>query len=315
MIKNQQQIILNKLLALICSVFDAYSSVFFKLENDFYYPKAYFSLGNNVNPKAKIKSNSGLIGWINQHQKPLRLNKFDKEEKCLGYYQGKEENKIKAFMGCNLPHNQGVLCVDSKKNYSFSEKDLKILTQFAELIVILDRAETENYLFSRQIIYYKHLSIILNMINQGMKWNTFLPKLLTIVAESTGFEYSLFFVRNETGTHFSLEGSNKSLQLAASYPISLGVIGWIFNNGKDIFQTSNVEKQLPLLGKEELQFKNFACLPLIINKKVRAVLVIASKDDKEFDPELKNYLTLLKHYLSLFFENLYFKNKTLRGES
>jgi len=92
---TNNKIILDKLLALICSVFDAYSTIFFKLKDDFYYPKAYFSLGDNINPKAKIKSNSGLIGWIIQHQKPLRLNKFDKEETCLGYYQGKEENKIK----------------------------------------------------------------------------------------------------------------------------------------------------------------------------------------------------------------------------
>jgi len=207
------------------------------------------------------------------------------------------------------------LCVDSKKNYSFSEKDLKILAQFAELIVILEQAEKENYLFSNQIIYYNHLKIILNMIHQGKKWSVFLPNLLKIIAEATGFEYSLLFVRNETGSHFLLEGSNQPLQLAQQYPISLGVIGWVFNNAQDIYQTSKAEKQLPLLGKEELQFKNFACLPLVVNKKVRAVLVVASQNTKEFDSELKNFLELLRHYLSLFFENLYFKNKLARGKT
>lgn len=311
-----KKVCLDNILSLICSVFDAYSAVLFLREQgDEYRLKSFFSLGDNIQPECSLKAGMGLVGWILKNNKPLRLSSFNRESPCLGYYLGNEENKIKAFMGCPLEHDLGALCVDSKRTHSFSEKDLKILSQFARLIELLEKNFCQIGFENKKLIFYHYLKIICSLPQRALKWNLFLEKLLKLIEEASGFNYVMFVVRDEIGKSFFIEGVNKPLKSSEEkvrYPIDFGLLGWVFREGQPVFkERSKGEKELSFLGEEKIGFKSVACLPLVLNKKTRSILVLADERDLEIDEELKDFFFLLKNYLTLFLENLYFKNKII----
>ena len=103
----QHQTRLERVLALLCSVLDAYSAVLFlpvKGETPAVYRMAAsFSLGNLLNPEAEQAEGRGLVGWILRAGEPLLVSDFDRKRNQLGYYADGEERHIKAFMGCALP--------------------------------------------------------------------------------------------------------------------------------------------------------------------------------------------------------------------
>lgn len=306
---------LDKILSLVCTVFDAYSAVFFsRITDSKYILKSHFSLGDSISRDIEVDCGCGLVGWILKHDKPLRLNKFNREQSCLGYYEKGEENKIKAFMGCPLPEGRGVLCVDSKRTHHFSEKDLKILIQFADLIDLLDQKLCQASLEFKKILYYTYLKLAISLPKQSLRWDEFLKKLLKILQDASGFKYAFFVVRDELGKAFLVEGMNKEIegiQVGEKYPMSTGLLGWVFNHGKDIIRSEHGKRDLCLLAGQDsrIEFRSFVCLPLKVNKKTRSVLVIADDEFKEIDSELEEFLYALKDYLSLFLEDLYFKNK------
>jgi len=307
---------LDSILGIICSVFDAYSAVLFlKSSGSRYAVASYFSLGDNISLHTKIKPGTGLVGWIIRNNKPLLINKFDRNAGCLGYYDTKGESKIKAFMGCPLSRGLGALCLDSKKTYSFSEKDQKILHQFAKLIesIIVDFSRLD--LNVRKQNYYHFLSIVYELREKYPRWRHFLEKLLNVLSEASGFEYAFLVVRDELGKGFFLEGWNKKigdLSTERKFSIDTGLLGWVFKNGSAIFSgDQTAPKGLSLLGKDvnTSQFKAIICLPLIVHKKTRGVLVLADLHLVAINEELKIFVQMVAEYLALFLENLYLKSR------
>ena len=72
-----------------------------------------------------------LPGWVLKHREPLIIGNFDKDEETLGYYGKKEE--IKSFMAYPL-EMPGVIAVDSKKKWVFTEKEKKVLAHFVSVM-------------------------------------------------------------------------------------------------------------------------------------------------------------------------------------
>ena len=124
------------ILSIVCSVFDAYSVVLFlpDEEGEAHHLAAAFSLGERIASNASVLPGKGLVGWIVRNRQPLLVPNFDQRQNHLGYYVDNEEQTIKAFMGCPLHGARGALCLDSKRQYSFSEKDQKMLHLFADLV-------------------------------------------------------------------------------------------------------------------------------------------------------------------------------------
>lgn len=99
-----------------------------------------------------------LPGWVLKHKEPLIIGNFDKDEETLGYYSQREE--IKSFMAYPLDI-PGVIVVDSKKKWVFTDKEKKMLAHFGTIVTKeLEREkrlqemeeEHEELLVSRRII-------------------------------------------------------------------------------------------------------------------------------------------------------------------
>lgn len=316
---------LDRILGLICSVFDAYSAVLFLAENaQSYRLAAFFSLGDNIQKNTYLEPGQGLVGWIIRNNQPLLINDFDRAGDCLGYYPPEAESKIKAFMGCPLQDGQGVLCLDSKKSYSFSAKDQKILHQFVQLVQSLQDTIWAQGINQQEHNYYLCLQMISSLRNKHPKWSAFLQNLLHSLAEYTQFSHCFLAARDDRGQNFFLEGWNSPIfnsneEHQQKFSTSEGLIGWVFRNHSFI-STSDQDRKInrtPLFEKQSKSriFSSIICVPLVVHMRTRGVLVLASQEYKHVSEELKNFLLLVGDYLALFLENLYLKNRLRKQQS
>jgi len=310
---------LDRFLGLICSVFDGYSAVLFLRDQhkDSSVLASSFSLGDSIRPGTEINPGTGLVGWIVKNNKPLLINNFDRDEGCLGYYPREKESKIKAFMGCPLPGESGVLCVDSKKTYSFSDKDQKILYQFAQLIEDVRHGLARSDQNIKSLNYYRQLAVIQELRQRVPRWRSFLLQLLQTLSQSTGFSVCFMAARDERGEGYFLEGLSQDVVPSVDldghkFSIDSGLLGWVFKHGTPVFSgQEHGPAGLPLFGKElsVKQFKSVICLPLKVHKKTRGILVLADQEALPVDEELKEFVHLVGDYLGLFLENLYLKSR------
>lgn len=309
----------NELMGLISSVFESYSVVLLLPEpsRNGYRIAASFSLGDEIDTEATITTSSGLAGWVLRDQAPLLVNNVDQAQAAnLGYYRNDNDSSIKAFMACPLPAGRGAICLDSKRQYSFSDKDQKILQLFASVVAAFQQSRTDSLAYGEVVSYYARLNQIHGLRAKFSRWNIFLQHFLQIVADATGFSYCFFVARNETGDKYFLEGeSEPNLALKTKeteFPMGSGLMGWVFRDGNPIFATGGeAALGVPLFGKGTAikGLQAVCCLPLNINRITRGVLCLAHDKQVEISQEMKDFLLMASDHLSLFLENLYLKSK------
>ncbi len=336
---------LERLLAIICSVLDAHSAVLFLPENPKeqrqeatetrdqrllrgavsysgpqiadaaeYRIAASFSLSDNLNRNCAIRPGQGQVGWILKNKEPLLVPHFDRRKGSLGYYNESVEDNIKAFMGCPLPGNWGALCVDCKRQYSFSEKDQKLLHLFADLVSTLIAEGRDSARLKTTERYYKALKAIYVLRREHSRWKIFLRHLLGLVAVATGYEYCAMCSCGQNDDFYELEEENMPVYARPDnnrFPNSNGAAGWVFRNGAPVF-TEGTEgaARLPLIGTVHngQPFQRVIVFPLIIQRKTRGVLCLGSVTTARFDDELKDFVRMVSEHLALFLENLFVKS-------
>ena len=315
----------ERILGILCSVFEAYTAVLFlpqdsPLDNTrgdkdgIYSLEASFSLGHKVNKRAVLQGGQGLVGWIMRNQSSLLVPNFDQRRNFLGYYSDQEEQNIKAFMGCALPGGRGAICIDSKRQYSFSEKDQKMLQLFAELLADVYDSTRESGAQNAALRYYSALRLIYVLRREHSRWSEFLHSFLDIVSKASGYEYAALCTLGPDGIYFNVEGENYPLLCTSKqpedYPLSSGMVGWVFRNGASLSSGGpDGAPEAPLLGRGGTTpaFQSLLAIPLIIQRKVRGVLCLASEYPVDIGDEVQEFARMSAEHLSLFLENLFVK--------
>lgn len=311
----------ERILGIICTVFDAYTAVLFLPETPVgqsstrvYKLDCVFSLGKKVRTESLVQEGQGLVGWIARHKTPLLVPNFDQRRNRLGYYHDNEEQNIKAFMGCALPDGKGIICVDSKRQYSFSDKDQKMLQLFAELVAQIYDDHCQESAQSDALRYYAALKFIYVLRREHSRWTEFLHSFLDIVSNASGYEYCALCTKQPDGEGYSIEGENYELlaQGGASpiYHINSGMVGWVFRNAAPLFSGGiDGAPEAPLVGRvgDTPAFQSLMALPLIIQRKVRGVLCLASVEPINLGIDVQDFVRMSSEHLALFLENLYVK--------
>lgn len=318
-ISLNKQSYLDQILCIICNVFDAHSTVLFlQTGDDQYRINSFFSLSDAIRHDVVITSGTGLTGWIIRNNKPLLVNNFDRAKGYLGYYATGEESEIRAFMGCPLDHGLGALCLDSKRTYSFSDKDQKILHQFVGLLNTLVAEFRRLTAACTEQRFYQGLKLLCELREKLTSWLGYLTSFLDILSSITGFSHCFLAVCDAQGSFFSVESSNKDLilgcdELSQQFTMENGLIGWVFRNGAPIFASkkdlSSPSVSLFGPGVPLPDFISVACVPVAIHKRTRGVLVLASVSPQSTGRELRSFLNIVASNLSIFLENLYLRNR------
>lgn len=306
----------DHVLAIMCSVFEAYSAALFLPDEngETHSLAAFFSLGDSISERAAIQPGKGLVGKIIASRQPLIVSNFDREKNSLDYYAPNMDEDIKAFMGYPVPTG-GVLCVDSKRQYSFTEKDEKILQLFAELIS-LQHSLGDNGISGAIPRYFAELGIIQELHNKCRRWPDFLKNFLRSISAATEFEYCAFATLQETGDHYCLECESVPLLLSGGQmlrlPLGNGLVGWVFRNPRPIFaEDGGLPPTTALFGKipDMPDFPAAICMPVMVNKVCKGVLCLANTEPRPIEENLRSFVRMAVDHLSLFLENLYFKSR------
>lgn len=321
----QRQSYFDQILAIICSVFDAYSAVLFLEDGgaDTFQLAGKFSLGDHIDPDSIVSRGKGLVGRILTADSPVLLNNFDKAKGRLEYYREGDDPKIKAFMGCEVRGGVGVLCLDSKRTHSFSEKDQKILHLFANYIAASRQKTEQADSVCTEALYHGALKRIQELRKVELRWNVYLRQVLESVAVTSGFGYCFFAVRDDRGKNFYLEGASEALIPGNSsdirFSMGSGLVGWVFKNDAPVFFGSKdaTRSPAPLFGNtvQTPEIKSVICIPLVVNKITRCVLGLASEHPQELSQPLKDFALMVADYMELFMDTLYLKSQVAEAKA
>lgn len=308
----------QQLLAIIRNVFDASSVVLFHTADE----KGNCRLAaisssdpDRISP-APLQQRRGLAGWILRHSQPLLIPRFDASQSRLGYYREDDESHIKSFMGCPLPTG-GALCVDSTRQYSFSEEDHTLLQMFARQLAAQQMEQEQQERSSDIPRYFARLGEMCELYFHNRRWPDLLQKFLRSVSEASGNAYCAFAAA--CGEHsYCIEGESSPLLLPAQQGCELdtshGLAGWVFRNGHPVFSDQGGETATPLFGPlpEYPDFQTVACLPIFIQRSTQGVLCLARQERGGIDASLRIFLQQAATQLSLYLENLYLKDRLRR---
>jgi len=314
----------ERLLAIVGNVFDAYSAVLFlpELGGEVCRVVASFSLGDALDREAAIAPGQGLVGWIMREGKPLCISNFDQRRGVLGYYRGGEEARIRAFMGYPVAATGGALCLDTRKTYAFGDKELKILSQFADLAGAHLTRSREMETSLKEHRFYQCLRQMASLRKANPKWSAFRSELLRLLAQATGYRYCLLSVRDESGRSYFLEGASENpfpdpRAAPQSFSVGQGLVGWVFKNQTPVTSgdAESGAAGLPLFGLDVPagEYKSVVCLPVNFSRKTRGVLTLADERPLPVTEELKAFGAMVAENLALFLENLYLKTRLEAG--
>ena len=312
--------ILINILSIVCNVFEAHTVVLYLADPEHGYSiSTFFSLGDEVKPVGSPLQKKSLSGLVVSKNEPLFINNMDRKgDTTLGYYNSKEDSKVKAFMGTPLEQSMGTICLDSKRSYSFSTKDLKILSQFGKMITstlsCIRSADAEG----KRNDYFMTLKLLHDLRKRQPKWDIFLDSLLGMTAGASGYSNTFLTVIDQQGTSFFIEGENQAVLQKGDpksiiFPLGSGIVGWVYKNHEPVFIDESGPGQgcSSLLGAAVTtqEFFSVICLPLVFQKKTRGVLVLANQDPMLITEDLKDFLFMVSEYLTQFLENLFLKSR------
>lgn len=199
--------------------------------------QAYYSLSKNVIPNVQFSYGEGMVGWVAKNNKPIIANQFDRDTTTLQFYSVDEE--IKSFIAVPLPHGKGVLSVDSKQRYVFTEKSQKLLLGFAELIA---RQVELSGLQAKERLYDRILNLHYQTDRIGQQTRDFEDYLLNILTLCLSFTkaemgFVAFLSSAEPDTKYSIRsliGTTKSNLQRQLFSVEKGLVGWVFRKRKPL---------------------------------------------------------------------------------
>lgn len=310
----------QQMLSIVASVFEAYSVVLFLPdpgegeEPETCRLAAYFSLGNKVIPEVRLAPGQGLVGWILRSHQPLVVPKFDQQHSNLDYYTDGEEAETKAFMGCPLPTG-GALCVDTRRSYSFTDKEHRLLQMFAAVLDGIHRQSGAEAVVGEIPQYFLQLGLIGDLRFRFKHWSVFIKNFLMSVAEATHFDYCAFASVVVPGESYCIEAENHALLVQGDEPfyqsMSNGLAGWVFRNGQPVVQSGEDSRAPALFGTSENlpEFEAVLCLPVQVNKGTRGVVCLGHCKPHLIDETMRSFLRMAVGHLSLYLGNLYLRSR------
>ncbi|MDR0882596.1 MAG: GAF domain-containing protein [Candidatus Adiutrix sp.] len=303
---------LGALMELCLNNFDGFSSVLFAADQEGgpLSLRAFRSLSRNIDAGAVIHPGHGLLGWAYKTNKPVIVDQVSFESDRLLFYTCDEN--IKSFMAVPLPGLSGVLAVDSKQRYFFTDKSAKLLVQFGQNI-----ARVCQRLFGRPAVrkttgegqggaaepeppeneicaLWRGLEFCLSRSDhEGGGLST----ALDLVRQFSGLNWAfLTVIKNSDPNHYYLVAGSGNLPegLPTRFPLAAGLAGWLHTKLKplaidslkaDSRNSFIFNKNEPIHG-----LRSFYGWPVLYNDQPRGALVLAGAEGQTLDPALGEVL-------------------------
>jgi GGDEF domain-containing protein len=299
--------------SLIFNVYEAFTVALYVKENKSLKCLSSVTFANSFDKHKNIPVEGTLPGWVIKHGAPLIIPNFDKDEDALGYYSAPEG--IKSFMGYPI-EGKGVIVVDSKKKWVFTDKEKKILGAFATAVdQEMEKEKRFNDLEERVEELLRERRII-DLFNEMNLSKVSLAEMFEECMDLSGADCCFtgiekggkVFVHDLFG--ISPDGYAKK-ECSSEGSISSTVV----ERGRELLlpHNSGLLREKPLFFPgEAIKAKQFFGFPLIKDDMAIGVLGFISRSDKPLREQSIGILRNLSTLLSLYYSSLWLKDNLER---
>jgi GGDEF domain-containing protein/putative methionine-R-sulfoxide reductase with GAF domain len=259
---------LDVFVQLVFNVYEAYTVGLYVKDDDHLTCASAVSFAKSFDRAKALPLDGTLAGWVVKHREPLIIGNFDKDEETLGYYGKKEE--IKSFMAYPL-EIPGVIVVDSKRQWIFTEKEKKILAHF--VAVLSQEVEREKRLREMED-EREELSLMrrqIGFLRQSRLGTPVVEEILKEALSVSGGDLAMAGVeRNGRLSIVGAAGLGAADILKAEWPVRMTIASSVLEGGKEFLlpYESGYLKEKPLLSHGDgIKAKQYFGFPLMMDEK------------------------------------------------
>lgn len=298
---------LLSLVQLTANVMDAFTAACFVLDEGGrgLRLEAYQSLSTHVVPDARIELGQGMIGWVAQHGEPLNVGNFRHNTTTLQFYASDEE--IKSFMAVPIKGAtlEGVLSVDSKTQYVFTDKMQKVLTGLAGQVARLLQDQRTFRSAGRVALELDLLEDYARRLNASLTLQRLAEAGCAVDKRLVDYDGIVLCLHLHDLRGYEIywqeghEGEN-----IFGKPVSLehSLVGWVIANEQPLhLNRAHASRSISHLfwpGSPHVGFRSFLGVPLSVEQRVLGALALSSKREIEYGPQDATMLALIGHHLS-----------------
>jgi len=304
---------INALSQLIFNIYEAYTVAFYLRDNEVLKCLASFTFSQSFDKDRPLSIESTLPGWVVKHNEALIISNFDRDEGALGYYGARED--IKSFMGYPMEHD-GVIVVDSKRKWVFTDKEKKILGMFCALIhTEIERGKRFEDIEEKMVEFLVERRI-LNLFNEvilsKLPAEEIFRETLTLANADC-----CFIGIEKNGKMFIKEflGTNSDGYLMKECPSGRSIASLVMEGGRELLlpHDSGFFREKPLFYEgEPIKAKQFFGFPLVAQDVVIGVLGFVSLSHRQLKERSIGMLRSTSGLLSLFYSTLWARDTTER---
>jgi GGDEF domain-containing protein len=296
---------LDSFVQLVFNVYEAYTVALFVEDGEKLSCLSAFSFARSFDKARTVPMDGTLPGWVVKHREPLIIGNFDKDEETLGYYRKKEE--IKSFMAHPL-EMQGVIVVDSKKKWVFTEKEKKVLPLFVSLLSQeLEREkrlrdmeeEREQLALTRRIIAF---------MREARGDESMLEEVLKEGLAVSGGDLSLVGVENEGRMRIiGVVGSGADELMGAEFHARTNIVSTVVEGGRELllpYESGYLREKPLVFPNEAVRAKQYFGFPLVMDEKAYGFLGFASLSQRRLKEGAIGALRDMAGLVSLFLVRL-----------
>ena len=299
---------IDSLSQLIFNIYEAFTVAFFIKEHDYLKCLSSVSFAASFDKARPVTINNSLPGWVAKHNEPLIIPNFDKDVETLGYY-GSDEG-IKSFMGYPM-EGKGVIIVDSKKKWVFTDKEKKILGSFASLIdeEIEKGRKTQDFenIIEELSVEKKIISLFRDLNLSHISIKELFIELLSLSGADlcfTGIEKNgRLFLKD-------ILGIDDDSYLMKVCPSGSSIASTVMEGERELLLPYNSgflkEKALFFPG-ESIKAKQFFGFPLLSDDVSIGVIGFASLSDKPLQEKSIEPLRNVSSLLSLYYSSIWMR--------
>jgi GGDEF domain-containing protein len=298
---------------LIFNIYEAFTVAFFAKEHDRLKCLSSVSFANSFDKNRLLPIDGSLPGWVVKHNEPLIIPNFDKDVEALGYY-GVDEG-IKSFMGYPM-EGKGVIIIDSKKKWVFTDKEKKILGSFVALIV--EELESERKTLDIEEII-EELTVEKKIMGLFHELNLSRISIKEIFKELLSLSGAdLCFTGIEKNGKMLLKdilGVNDDKYLMHACPSGSSIASTVMEGERELLLPYNSgflrEKALFFPG-EAIKAKQFFGFPLVSDDVTIGVIGFVSLSDRQLQEKSIGPLRNVSTLLSLYYSSLWMRENLAR---
>lgn len=256
---------------MVSNVMEAYTAALFTEEDSREKTLQLFScrsFSKKIDSESRLAPGEGFVGWVHREQKPVLVKHFDRSTTTLKFYL--EDEEIKSLLAVPLPEKKGVLYVDSKKSYRFTEEKEKICHQLATTALALIRGEeaaAEKEILDNLLAFSCEMD---ELLGRQVTGEVLVGEGMEIVSRRLGLDFAFFVVPEEI-VHYCRPGVQADHYIHRTSPPNSfsrdGLLGWAIKNRKKIVRKKiGPGAKAFVLNKEETlgPFANFVGVPLYL---------------------------------------------------